>query len=55
LYFWRVYEMDFPEGSNMKVPKDADSSFGAYPFKINIIRIYLFPKFSIEIRKEKRK
>jgi hypothetical protein len=20
LYFWRIYEMDFPEGSNMKAP-----------------------------------
>jgi hypothetical protein len=30
LYFWRIYEMDFPERSDMKAPGDSDFPFGAF-------------------------
>jgi hypothetical protein len=32
LYFWRIYEMDFPEGSNVKAPGGSDFPFGAFLF-----------------------
>jgi hypothetical protein len=30
LYFWRIYEMGFPEGSNIKAPGDSDLPLGAF-------------------------
>jgi len=30
LYFWGFYEVDFPEGSNMKAPRGFRFSFGAF-------------------------
>jgi hypothetical protein len=40
LYFWRIYEMGFPEGSNVKAPRDSEIPFGAflfYPFKFPML------------------
>jgi hypothetical protein len=29
-YFWGIYEVDFPEGSNVKAPRGHDFPFGAF-------------------------
>jgi hypothetical protein len=39
--FWRIYEMGFPEGSNVKAPRGFSFPFGTFldfgPFKRKII------------------
>jgi hypothetical protein len=30
LYFWGIYEMGFPEGSNMKAPRGYLNTLGAF-------------------------
>jgi hypothetical protein len=35
LYFWGIYEMGFPEGSNMKAPRDSEFPFGAFFLRLS--------------------
>ncbi len=34
LNFWGTYEVDFPEGPNMKAPGECEYPFGAYFFAV---------------------
>jgi 4-carboxymuconolactone decarboxylase len=34
-YFWRIYEMDFPEGSNMRAPEGLEVPLGASFFRLS--------------------
>jgi hypothetical protein len=38
LYFWRIYEMDFPEGSNVKAPR----GLGNYHWSLSFLSFKIF-------------
>ena len=40
LYFWVIYEVGFPEGSNMKAPGDLEFPFGALiPWGVVVVKL----------------